>query len=73
MRMGGSTGGRTAVAVRCPFTVSVGALVVGALHPAERHRLTAHLRGCDACTAELVLFAPLPGLLRRAGPTLDPV
>jgi hypothetical protein len=71
--MQGLTGDRAAAtAVRCPFTVSVGALIVGALLPAERHSLLAHLRDCAPCKEEVVLLAPLPGLLRRVLPMLDP-
>jgi hypothetical protein len=70
MHMGGLTGERATV-VRCPFTVSVGALIVGALLPADRHNLLAHLRDCARCKEEVVALAPLPGLLRRVLPRLD--
>jgi Putative zinc-finger len=49
--------------------LSLGVLVLGALEPAERPGIEAHLAGCTRCTAILAELAPLPGLLHR----LDPV
>jgi Putative zinc-finger len=47
---------------------SLGVLVLGALEPAERPAVEAHLAQCDRCTAILTELAPLPGLLHRLGP-----
>ena len=44
---------------------SLGAYVLGALEPAERAELDAHLTGCAACREELASFAGLPALLSR--------
>jgi anti-sigma factor RsiW len=49
--------------------LSLGALVLGALEPAERPAVEAHLAGCPRCNAILAELAPLPGLLHR----LDPI
>ena len=46
----------------------LGAYVLGALDPAERSRLEAHLAGCTACRDELAELAGLPGLLGRLTP-----
>jgi hypothetical protein len=62
----------TAEPGRCPFTVSVGALLIGALEGSERNELMAHLRRCGRCRNETVRLAPLPGLLRRLSPPLEP-
>jgi hypothetical protein len=51
--------------------ISLGAYVLGALEPAERGRVDAHLADCDACRDELASFAALPGLLSRV--SLDEV
>jgi anti-sigma factor RsiW len=48
--------------------LSLGALVLGALEPAERPALEAHLASCPRCTAILADLAPLPGLLHRLNP-----
>ena len=45
--------------------LSLGAYVLGALEPAERGRVEAHLADCDGCRDELASFAALPGLLGR--------
>lgn len=45
---------------------SLGALVLGALEPAEREAAEAHVRQCPPCAAELAELAPLPALLNRA-------
>src|SRR5262249_53331665 len=50
-------------AMTCPMMMSLGVYVLGAADPAERQRLEAHLPGCQACRAELIRLAPLPGLL----------
>jgi hypothetical protein len=49
--------------------LSLGVLVLGALEPAERPAVEAHLAGCARCNAILAELAPLPGLLHR----LDPI
>jgi hypothetical protein len=48
---------------RCPYTLSVGAFVLGALETRERDDMLRHLPGCDLCREEVVDLAPLPGLL----------
>jgi predicted anti-sigma-YlaC factor YlaD len=45
--------------------LSLGAYVLGALDPADRSRVDAHLGGCPDCRDELASFAALPGLLGR--------
>jgi hypothetical protein len=45
--------------------MSLGVYVLGALGPAERALVQAHVAGCPACREELVLLAGLPGLLAR--------
>ncbi|HZV26137.1 MAG TPA: anti-sigma factor [Acidothermaceae bacterium] len=45
--------------------LSLGAYVLGALDPADRSRVDAHLGGCADCRDELASFAALPGLLGR--------
>lgn len=47
---------------------SAAAYVLGALDGAERTEFEAHLDGCDRCRADVVSFAPLPGLLARVDP-----
>lgn len=44
---------------------SLGAYLLGALDPAERAELDAHLTGCAACREELASFAALPALMSR--------
>ena len=44
---------------------SLGSYLLGALGPAERQEVDAHLNGCPACRKELVAYAALPGLLSR--------
>lgn len=44
---------------------SLGVYVVGAIDPAERSRLEAHLATCPACRDELAGMAGLPALLGR--------
>jgi anti-sigma factor RsiW len=51
------------------FRIDLGAYLLGALDPAERDRLEAHLGECEACRAELAGFIALPpalGLLDAA-------
>jgi len=43
--------------------VALGVYVLGAIDPAERARVDAHLTTCEECRAELAEFAGLPGLL----------
>jgi len=45
--------------------LSLGAYVLGALDPADRSKVDAHLAGCIGCREELASFAGLPGLLSR--------
>lgn len=49
----------------CPHTVDVGAYLFGSLDLKERSAFERHLSGCDACPAEMLRLAPLPGLLGR--------
>ncbi|MEU6752275.1 zf-HC2 domain-containing protein, partial [Spirillospora sp. NPDC046719] len=44
---------------------ALGVYVVGAIDPAERGRVDAHLEGCPACRDELAGLAGLPALLGR--------
>lgn len=46
---------------------SLGSYVLGALGPAERRELDAHLAGCPRCREELASYAAVPGLLSRLG------
>ncbi|HUN37911.1 MAG TPA: zf-HC2 domain-containing protein [Trebonia sp.] len=43
--------------------IALGVYVLGAIDPAERARVDAHLATCEACRAELDEFAGLPGML----------
>ncbi|WP_207400943.1 anti-sigma factor family protein, partial [Actinomadura roseirufa] len=55
-----------AAANGCPdVRASLGVYVLGAIDPAERSRLEAHLEGCSACRDELAGMAGLPALLGR--------
>jgi predicted anti-sigma-YlaC factor YlaD len=45
--------------------LSLGAYVLGALDPADRSRVDAHLATCAECRDELASLAGLPGLLGR--------
>jgi predicted anti-sigma-YlaC factor YlaD len=45
--------------------ISLGAYVLGALDPADRGRVDAHLATCAECREELASLAGLPGLLGR--------
>lgn len=49
----------------CPHLTDLGGYVLGALEPAERASVDAHLSGCPECREELSRLAPLPGLLGR--------
>jgi Putative zinc-finger len=48
--------------------LSLGVLVLGALEPAERPAIEAHLAACPRCSAILAELAPLPGLMHRLDP-----
>ena len=48
--------------------LSLGSYLTGGLGPAARAEVDDHLRSCDACRAELVDLAALPGLLGRLRP-----
>jgi Putative zinc-finger len=48
--------------------LSLGVLVLGALEPAERPAIEAHIAACSRCNAILAELAPLPGLLHRLDP-----
>lgn len=47
----------------CPMMMSLGVYLLGTADAKERQRLEAHLPACQACRAELMRLAPLPGLL----------
>ncbi|MBO0892557.1 MAG: zf-HC2 domain-containing protein, partial [Acidothermales bacterium] len=49
----------------CERSVQLGAYVLGAVSAAERESIERHLGECEACQAEVVGLAPLPGLLGR--------
>ena len=50
----------------------LGVLVLGALDPAEREAVEAHVAECPSCAAMVAELAPLPGLLKRVDTsTLD--
>jgi hypothetical protein len=51
--------------VSCQHTVDVGAYLFGSLDLKERSAFERHLSSCDACQAEMLRLAPLPGLLGR--------
>lgn len=48
--------------------LSLGVLVLGALEPAERPAIEAHIAVCPRCSAILAELAPLPGLMHRLDP-----
>jgi hypothetical protein len=48
--------------------LSLGVLVLGALEPAERPAIEAHIAVCPRCNAILAELAPLPGLMHRLDP-----
>jgi hypothetical protein len=48
--------------------LSLGVLVLGALEPAERPAIEAHIAACPRCNAILAELAPLPGLMHRLDP-----
>jgi anti-sigma factor RsiW len=47
----------------------LGVLVLGALDPAEREAVEAHVAECPSCAAMVAELAPLPGLLKRVDTT----
>lgn len=49
--------------------LSLGALVLGAIDPAERLEVEAHVSTCERCRSTLAELAPLPGLLNRLEPS----
>jgi anti-sigma factor RsiW len=48
-----------------PDAIGLGAYVLDALEPEERHRVEEHLRACPDCAAELAEFRSLPAMLDR--------
>jgi hypothetical protein len=48
--------------------LSLGVLVLGALEPADRPAIEAHIAACPRCNAILAELAPLPGLMHRLDP-----
>jgi predicted anti-sigma-YlaC factor YlaD len=59
-------GGTTPRAIDCPEArVSLGVYVLGAIEPAERALVDAHLATCRECRDELAGLAGLPALLAR--------
>lgn len=59
-----------------PLRLELGAYLLGALDPADRSAVAAHLADCPACRNELAELAGLPGLLgqltvEEAAATLD--
>ena len=48
--------------------LALGALVLGALPPAEREQVENHVSGCERCRVELAELAPLPGMLNLTRP-----
>jgi hypothetical protein len=48
--------------------LSLGVLVLGALEPAQRPAIEAHIAACPRCSAILAELAPLPGLMHRLDP-----
>lgn len=54
--------------MKCRHTSSIGAHLLGALEPGESLELERHYRTCPHCRDELILLAPLPGLLHRVSP-----
>ena len=57
-----------------PDVAGLGAYVLDALDPEERHRVEEHIAACPACAAELAEFRSLPALLDRVRPEdLEPV
>ncbi|GLY66754.1 anti-sigma factor family protein [Amycolatopsis taiwanensis] len=53
--------------MKCRHTTSIAAHLLGALDPADALELERHYRTCADCRDEVILLAPLPGLLHRAG------
>ncbi len=50
----------------CPqWAPEVAAYVLGALEPADRRRVEAHLARCESCREALATLASLPGLMSR--------
>jgi len=52
----------------CLMMTSLGVYVLGAAEPEERRKVEAHLPHCQACRAELLRLAPIPGLLAMVPP-----
>ncbi len=60
----------TTSSLSCPeVEEALGALVLGALDPAERVQVEAHVRACPPCASALTEIAPMAGLLHRVGLT----
>lgn len=58
--------------LKCRYTTSIGAHLLGALGPDESMELERHYRTCPHCRDEVVRLAPLPGLLHRVSPKEAP-
>jgi hypothetical protein len=56
----------------CLMMTSLGVYVLGAAEPDERKKVEAHLPHCEACRAELLRLAPIPGLLAMVPPEAAP-
>ncbi len=56
----------------CLMMTSLGVYVLGAAEPDERKKVEAHLPRCEACRAELLRLAPIPGLLAMVPPEAAP-
>jgi len=56
----------------CLMMTSLGVYVLGAAEPDERKKVETHLPHCEACRAELLRLAPIPGLLAMVPPEAAP-
>lgn len=55
--------------MNCAVTVEIGAYLLGALSPADRTRIQAHLHDCPICQRDVIDLSSLPGLLWRVTPS----